>query len=162
MRRLLLPFCCILILCGCSKPKEIPSLVQFCCDFTVQQNEQILKGTLKRLSTGTLTLNLSEPENLNGLQVTIGEDATVISLGELEFKAESTLLQSAIPRLLCDALDDAFYAFKAGETVQGDIVSGRVGTYTYTLSFDPQTGFIQTAEFPSADAKIEFFNIQKL
>ncbi len=162
MRRLLLPFCCIFILCGCSKPRELPSLVQFCCDFTVQHNEQTLKGNLKRFSTGTLTLYLSEPENLNGLQVTIGEDATTISLGNLEFKAESTLLQSAVPRLLCDALDDAFYAFTVGETVQGDVVSGRVGAYAYTLSFDPQTGFIQTAQFPSADVKIEFFNIQKL
>ncbi len=162
MRKFLLLFCCLLVLCGCSKPQETPSLVQFCCDFTVQQNEQTLKGALKRFSTGTLTLNLCEPENLNGLQVTIGEGATVVSLGELEFKAESGLLQAAVPRLLCDALDDAFYALMAADTIGESNINGRVGTHTYTLSFDRQTGFIQTVQFPSANVKIEFFNIQKL
>ena len=93
---LYLAFTIVLVGCNPKKPVE-PVAVDFVCDSKAQYNDLTATGTLTRRTAGTLVLEFSEPETLNGLLAEWnGEKVTLKYLGLSYDVDPATLPESAL------------------------------------------------------------------
>lgn len=162
---ILIGICCMIITalltaCGAAKTAP-PETVRFSCDFVATYNDLKLEGTLERHNVGTLTLALSAPQSLSGMQLTWdGETATVAYHG-LTYTLPAKLPQAAAARLLLDALDDLCKRSADGSlTKDGAAFTGTVGEYGYTVLCDPQSGTLLSLEVPDAAFSVHFSNVK--
>ena len=158
---LCLAFTLVLVGCNPKKPVE-PVAVDFVCDFKAQYNDLTATGTLTRRTAGTLVLEFSEPETLNGLLAEWnGEKVTLKYLGLSYDVDPATLPESALGEGLIKAFDAMLRS--EGERSENDgkiTVSGLSGTAQYTYVYDAQSGAPLSLTIPSIPLTVTFLNVQ--
>ena len=152
----------LLTACGAAKTAP-PQTVRFSCDFAAEYQDLQLEGTLQRLNVGTLSLSLTVPPSLSGMQISWdGEKATVAFHG-LQYTMSAKLPQSAAARLMLETLDDACKRAADGAlTKDGVALSGTVGAYRYELLSDAKDGSLVSLEVPDAALSVRFFNAKPI
>ena len=154
--------CCILtvLLSSCSAAKTAPpQTVRFFCDFVATYGDLQLEGTVERLNVGTLTLSLSTPQSLSGMQLSWDGEKTTVAYRGLTYTMPSKLPQTAAVRLIAETLDDACKrSADATWAKDGATFTGVVGTYGYRLQSDATSGTLLSLEVPDAAFSVRFFN----
>lgn len=152
-----------LVLVGCNRKKSVePVAVDFMCNFKAQYNDLTAVGTITRRTAGTLLLEFSEPETLNGLSAEWdGEKVTLRYLGLSYDVDPATLPENALGEGLLSAFDAALRG--EGERTEADgkvTVSGLSGNSTYTYVYDAQTGVPLSLTVPSIPLTVTFSNLK--
>lgn len=163
MKRSLVCVVCamLLFLTACNfAGRKAPVTENFSCNFTAAYDQMQLGGTVQRGANGTLTMSLSAPASLAGLQCQIDGEDTTLTLGDLEYKTE-VIPAASVPRLLRAVLDALRYA--TADTTDADVTvyTGTVGTYAFTVNVAAENGFLQSVAVPDAQLEMQFTDVEK-
>ncbi|MCI8554253.1 MAG: hypothetical protein HFJ80_04830 [Clostridiales bacterium] len=175
-RRIILSLClmlalslALLALSGCRKPvagEQKPAVTGFECDADVNYKDMNVKGHLKRRSEGTLTMEVTAPETLNGLTMAWDGETISIRLYGLSFGVNPEQVpESALGQKILDTLDAALgmkeTAAAAGENGAARL-EGDSGNGAFELYFDPATGALLELKLPDWGLDAKFSNFQPL
>lgn len=169
MIRTLLLFPLILcLLIGCSPKNEAalpPAATGFSCGITGTYQGDEVAGELTRTAAGLLTVSLTKPAELDGLQMEWnGEVVTLRMLGLSWTVDPADVPEAALGQRILDALDTVVYGGGTGEVVEGKLVTtGDAGNGTpFTLCSDPATGALLSLDVPSEELSLTFVDFQKM
>lgn len=153
----------LLVLAGCrpQKPTE-PVATDFVCEFRAEYNDLAATGTLTRRTAGTLLLEFSEPETLNGLSAEWdGEKVTLKYLGLSYDVDPAKLPENALGEGLLTAFDTALRG--EGERQEADdkvTVKGLSGNIEYTYVYNAISGAPLSLSVPAIPLTVTFENVQ--
>ncbi len=154
----------LLLLCTGCRPKQTaePVAVDFTCEFRAQYNDLTATGTLTRRTAGTLLLEFSEPETLNGLSAEWdGEKVTLKYLGLSYDVDPHKLPENALGEGLLSAFDTALRGEGERKEADGKVtLNGLSGTSTYTYVYDATSGAPLSLVIPSIPLTVTFTNVQ--
>lgn len=139
---------------------ETPVTTGFECDADVTYRDMQVKGHLTRLTTGTLTLDIDEPETLKGMTMQWDGETVSVKMYGLSFGLDPAAVpETALGRSLLAALDAALHPSGEGTvTENGLVTNGQAAGGTFTITSDPETGSLLSLEIPSAQLKATFTN----
>lgn len=165
MSRRILALCLVfcLLFIGCSrKPSAEPISADFVCDFRAQYNDMTAEGTLTRRTAGTLLLEFSKPETLDGLSAEWdGEKVTLQYLGLSYDVDPDKLPESALGEGLLSAFDAVLREEGTKTEQDGKVtVTGITGKAEYTYVYDSASGAPLSLSIPSVPLTVTFSNIQ--
>lgn len=166
MSRRIFAVCVVLLtfLTGCSRKKPVaePVSVDFVCDFRAQYNNMTAEGTLTRRTAGTLLLEFTKPETLEGLCADWdGEKATLKYMGLSYSVDPDKLPESALGESLITAFDTVMREEGTQKEEDGKItVTGISGQSEYAYVYDAKTGAPLSLSIPSIPLTVTFSNIQ--
>ena len=154
----------LLMLCTGCRPKQSaePVAVDFMCEFRAQYNDLTATGTLTRRTAGTLLLEFSEPETLNGLSAEWdGEKVTLKYLGLSYDVDPHKLPENALGEGLLSAFDTALRGEGERQEEDGKVtVNGFSGNAAYTYVYDATSGAPLSLSIPSIPLTVTFSNLQ--
>ncbi len=153
----------LILLCftACAKPQPAePLSVNFTCDFRAQYSNMTAAGKLTRYTAGTLRLDFTEPETLNGLSAEWNGDTVTLRFLGLSYTVDpATLPEGALGEHLLNALDAALRGDGNREEQDGRVtVTGLVGDTAYTYVYDADSGAPLSLEAPSLS--VTFSHVQ--
>ncbi len=151
------------VLVGCNRKRSAePVAVDFVCTFRAHYNDLTAAGTLTRRTAGTLLLEFSEPETLNGLSAEWdGEKVTLKYLGLSYDVDPDTLPENALGEGLLSAFDTALRGEGERQEADGTVtVSGLSGNAQYTYVYDAKTGAPLSLTVPGIPLTVTFENVQ--
>ena len=139
---------------------ERPVTTGFECDADLTYRDMQVKGHLTRLTTGTLTLDIDEPETLKGMTMQWDGETVSVKMYGLSFGVDPAAVpQTALGKSLLAALDAALHPAGEGQvTESGLVTSGEAAGGSFTITSDPETGSLLALEIPSAELKATFTN----
>ncbi len=139
---------------------ETPVTTGFECDADLTYRDMQVKGHLTRLTTGTLTLDVTEPETLKGMTMQWDGETVSVKMYGLSFGVDPAAVpQTALGKSLLAALDAALHPAGEGQvTESGLVTSGEAAGGSFTITSDPETGSLLALEIPSAELKATFSN----
>lgn len=139
---------------------ETPVTTGFECDADLTYRDMQVKGHLTRLTTGTLTLDIDEPETLKGMTMQWDGETVSVKMYGLSFGLDPAAVpETALGRSLLAALDAALHPSGEGKvTENGLVTNGEAAGGTFTITSDPETGSLLSLELPSAQLKATFTN----
>ncbi len=155
----------LLLLCtaGCRpKPSAEPVAVDFTCAFRAEYNDLTATGTLTRRTAGTLLLEFSKPETLNGLSAEWdGEKVTLKYLGLSYDVDPAKLPENALGEGLLSAFDAALRDEGEKQEEDGKVtVTGMSGNAEYTYVYDAKSGAPLSLTIPSIPLTVTFSDLQ--
>ena len=165
MSRRVLPLCLTLLVlftgCRPKKPTE-PIAVDFVCEFRAEYNDLTATGTLTRRTAGTLLLEFSEPETLDGLSAEWdGEKVTLRYLGLSYDVDPAKLPENALGEGLLSCFDAALRGEGERKEADGKVtVNGLSGNAAYTYVYDAKSGAPLSLAIPSIPLTVTFSNTQ--
>lgn len=144
------PLLCIILslalLSGCTSPLTPPPRTQIngsytiCCTVKAQitpadkdaPEEFAFSGNAKRLGSGFWEMELTSPESLSGLKLTVAGDSLTSSLGELTYSSELGDIPKKSPVMtVFRCLDSAAVALDNGSNLEP--ASGVQGSWSLTV-----------------------------
>ena len=153
----------LLLLTGCNRKKTAePLSADFVCDFRAAYNDMIAEGTLTRRTAGTLLLEFSKPETLDGLSADWnGEKVTLKYMGLSYDVDPDELPENALGQGLLSAFDAVLRGAQIKEEKDGAVtVTGLSGKASYTYVYDASNGAPLSLTVPSIPLTVTFSNIQ--
>lgn len=160
-RLLMLGLACILLLSGCRpKPAAQPLAVDFACDFKAQYDTLTATGRLTRHTAGTLLLEFTGPETLDGIAAEWDGEKVVLRYHGLSFSADH-IPESALGEKLVRAFDAALRGDGNGEEKDGAVtLSGTADGTAFTYRYSTETGEPLSLSVPSLPLTVTFSNVQ--
>lgn len=153
----------LILFAGCRPPKPTePIATDFVCEFRAEYNDLTATGTLTRRTAGTLLLEFSEPETLDGLSAEWdGEKVTLRYLG-LSYNVDPAKLpENALGEGLLSAFDATFRGEGERSETDGKItVNGLSGSAQYAYVYDAKSGAPLSLTIPSIPLTVTFSDIQ--
>ena len=139
---------------------ETPVTTGFECDADLTYGDMQVKGHLTRLTTGTLIMDLEEPDTLKGMTMQWDGETVSVKMYGLSFGVDPSVLpETALGKSVLTALDAALHPDGEGEvTDKGLVTSGQAAGGTFTITSDPETGNLLSLEMPSAELSATFSN----
>ena len=124
------------------------------------RRRQQVQGHLTRLTTGTLSLDIDEPETLKGMTMQWDGETVSVKMYGLSFGLDPAAVpETALGRSLLAALDAALHPSGEGKvTENGLVTNGEAAGGAFTITSDPETGSLLSLELPSAQLKATFTN----
>ncbi len=103
-----------------------------------EEGEFIYGGRMTRLGGGNWQLELSSPDTVKGLKISMGGEGMTASLGDLNFRIETDKIpDKAAFVTVFSVLDDAAVSeLRFSETETGFCYYGTCGTENYTIKLD--------------------------
>lgn len=172
MKRWLLILAAALLLCTSGCARSAPSAEELrqraTADFTstarVEYGELEARLTLDRRD-GVCTVELTEPEQVRGLQFVFGGELVTVTYGDVSFELdpESLPVQAAAGAMVT-AVNNALQPFGVEVTAAEDHVelSGDAEAGRFLLRLDPVTGCYLSVELPDSGFSAEFENFEFL
>lgn len=157
----LVPFCILLTGCNRSKVTAQPLAVDFTCTFRAQYKELVAGGTLTRGTAGTLSLDFTQPQTLDGVGADWDGESVKLRYMGVTFKAdESAIPESALGEQLVKTFDAALRQEGTREQENGKItVTGTANNAAYTYVYDAQTGHPLSLSVPSLPLTVTFSDV---
>lgn len=155
-----------LLLCGCAKspaaPSQQPVTMGFTCDMTGSYRGTAVAGKLTRSSVGLLTVKLSQPEDLDGVEMEWNGEKVLLRMFGLSVEVDpNTIPESALGMGILKSLDAAMQNPEAGALTEAGVkTSGSCENGTYELISDPETGYLKSLSVPSLEFTAQFTNFQ--
>ncbi len=155
---------CVLVCClfaGCSRQKSTePISVDFICDFRAQYNDMTAEGTLTRRTAGTLLLEFSKPETLEGLTADWDGETVTLHYKGLSYDVDPDKLpESALGEGLISAFDAVLREEGTTQEKDGKVtVTGLSGKAEYTYVYDAESGAPVSLSIPSIPLTVTFSN----
>ncbi|MCL2884372.1 MAG: hypothetical protein FWF49_02655, partial [Oscillospiraceae bacterium] len=142
---------------GASSGAQKPTLTSFSCQAAITYQGLTIKGKLSRQAAGTLTLDITEPPSLAGMTMSWDGQTVTLKMNGLSFGVDpATVPQTALGKVIINALDAAVGKKDGTLTPSGYEVSGSDAGGSFTLVSDPDTGALLTLTVPSADLTAVF------
>ena len=143
MRRLAWVLAAVMLLTGCSRRTAAEPIGEgFSCAVEAVYRELQVRGTLTREAAGTLTMQFTAPDTLDGLTARWdGGDVTLTMHGMTFAMDPASVPESALGEEIVAAFDAALRG-EGERTKKGDtlIVRDSGANGEYTLTFDAKTG----------------------
>lgn len=142
------------------KTARQPVVTGFSCDMAGTYRDTEVAGQITRTSAGTLTVTLSKPAGLDGMELTWdGQDVVMNMLGLSVTVDPATIPESALGRSVLEALDAGMRG--GGKlTERGMCVEGTTESGSFALYADPDTGALTALSVPSLPLELTFTNFQ--
>ena len=161
MRHRLLVLCTAMLLffSACRRqPTADPLAIDFSCHFRAQYADMTAAGTLTRRTAGTLLLEFSEPETLNGLSADWDGETVTLRYKGLSFDVDpSKLPESALGEQLILAFDAALRSEGTHQAENGTVtITGGDASSPYTLVYDAKTGMPVSLSAPNVPLTVTF------
>lgn len=137
--------------------------VMFEADSVITTKDMEITAHMKRFGNGYWQINISKPDTLAGLEITYGDEAVTVKLGELSFDTEKSKLNgNAVFKLIFDAVDHA--------AVQNDLtieekqdalsISGENDNGKYIIHLDKDSKVLKGIEIPDHGISVSVHNFQ--
>lgn len=166
---LLLVLLCSLLLCGCAADppaarSQQPVTMGFTCDMEGSYRGTAVAGQLSRSSVGLLTVRLSQPEDLSGLEMEWNGEKVMLRMFGLSVEVEpDTVPESALGVSILQSLDAAMQNPDGGTlTDAGMKTVGSCENGSYELISDPETGHLRSLSVPALEFTARFSNFQTM
>lgn len=118
-----------------------------------------IKGHLTRLTTGTLTLDIDEPETLKGMTMQWDGETVSVKMYGLSFGWILPPCRKPPWREPSRRPGRRPASLGGGEvTENGLVTNGEAAGGAFTITSDPETGSLLSLELPSAQLKATFTN----
>lgn len=144
---------------------EQPVSTGFECDVDLTYGQLNVQGHLTRLSAGTLTLDLTAPQTLNGLSMQWDGETISLKMHGLSFGLDPAAIpETALGKSLLEALD-AIQLPGSGNpdstlTDEGVLTRGNSTAGSFEFLSDPETGSLLSLKVPDANLTATFSNFQ--
>ncbi len=152
-----------LLLTGCrARQVAQPVAVDFTCTFQAQYKQLKAVGTLTRRTAGTLSLDFTAPETLNGISADWnGESVKLRYMGMTFDAAGNAIPESALGEQMIKAFDAALREEGTREEADGRVtVTGTVDNAAYTYVYDAASGFPLSLSVPSLPLAVTFSDVK--
>ena len=156
--------CCLcLAFCSCGpsgKSAQPPVTTDFECDVQLTYRDMEVSGHLSRYSAGTLSMDFTLPDTLNGMTMTWDGETISVKMHGLTFGVDpSTVPESALGRGILDVLDNALRLGGNGQVSAGQLkTTGESVNGEFELISDPETGNLLSMTVPSLGITATFSN----
>ena len=160
-RLLLLCVTCVLVLTACHKTQAAePLAVDFSCDFTAQYENLTASGRLTRHTAGTLLLEFTAPETLDGVAAEWDGEKVWLRYRGLSFSTDN-IPESALGEELIRAFDTALRGEGERETKDGVVtLAGTADGTAFTYCYRADNGQPLTLSVPALPLTVTFSNVQ--
>lgn len=160
---ILLPVLLLVTLTACGKSGGTvvaPITEGFSAQVAIDYGEQSLKGKLDVGDDGGLMLAFSAPKTLAGITLGRNGEQMTVRIGDVTVDIDPERVpESALMKCLLEVCDDV-RALMQGEGLPDDrTVSRTVDGMTYTLTFDPDSGFPSSLEVPDQQLNATFTEV---
>lgn len=165
MRRLAWLLAAMVLLTGCSRRTAAEPIGEgFSCAVEAVYRELQVRGTLTREAAGTLTMQFTAPDTLNGMTARWdGSDVTLTMHGMSFAMDPASVPESALGEEIVAAFDAALRG--EGERTQKDgklTVRDQGANGEYTLVFDADTGHPLSLSVPSLPLTATFSQCENI
>ena len=153
---------------GCNNELNLgnkPPILEFKSDLNIKSNERDLSANIIRKADNSVSINVTAPENLDGLKIERNNSKSSISKDGLSFKTDEILLpKSSVLKEIIDILDyiannleeKPFYSGRAEINFMG-----KINNEKFELKANKNTGFIEKIKI-GENTYINFFSQEKL
>ena len=128
---------------------------------TIRMEDLVLTADVNRTVPGQLTLSVTEPAALSGMQFAYdGTDVTVSYLGLSVRLNDDSVLVTSLVRMIVDAIDKAASNSGIAVSIDGEnlLVSGETAAGDFDLRLNPEDGSIASLHLPELDFECRFDN----
>lgn len=126
---------------------------------TIRMEDLVLTADINRTAPGQLTLAVTEPAALSGMQFAYdGTDITVSYLGLSVRLNDDSVLVTSLVRMIVDAIDKASSQSGVNVSIDGEtlLVSGESASGDFDIRLNPEDGSIASLHLPELDFECRF------
>lgn len=130
---------------------------------TIRMEELELAADVNRTAPGQLTLAVTEPRALSGMQFSYdGEEVTVSYRGLSVRLDDDSVLVTSLVKLIVDSIDEAAGMEGVDVAVEGETLrlSGKSDTGRFSLLLDRKNGSLASLQMPELDFECRFDQFQ--
>lgn len=155
----------LFLLSACGKQESRPPTVSgFRCHTVITCDALTAEGELTRETAGMLTLELTQPETLRGMQLRWDGETATVKLHGLSFGVDPEALPaSGFGKALLSSLDAATGSVPGTYDDEGRCrTAGHGASGDFTLTSDPETGYLLSLTIPSLHLTATFSSFELL
>ncbi len=160
----LLPVLLLVTLTACGKRggTVLPITGGFSARVAIAYGEQSLEGKLDVGDDGGLTLAFSAPKTLAGITLGWNGEQMTVQMGDVTVDVDPERVpESALMKSLLEVSNDVRALMQGEGLPNGYAVSRTVDGMTYTLTFDPDSGFPSSLVVPDQQLNATFTEVVK-
>ena len=143
------------------KRAEDPVSTGFECDVSLTYRDMDVKGHLTRLTAGTLVMDITEPQTLEGMSMKWDGQTISVNMYGLSFGVDPEAIpETALGKSILDSLDGVTADGERIVTDEGVLTKGNAAGGEFTFVSDPETGNLLSLTIPSVNLTATFSNFQ--